>query len=816
MCRWTWTLGAGFDSTRLILGLWTGTATVAFYALSSSQTIQLAPQGVGASAVGYRVQVTGSSDWSGSLVLKSNTAPPGNVPSYVNLGYQNPSSRAEVAAGTAITQSGAFIVSVPPGDLSVTYTHTAGVVNVTVSPATAGVTNSELAEAFAAAGFETAGQDTPVTMLSASVAMLLGQSLNVTAFGAVGDGVTDDTEAIRRAVTACPDGGTVMSPGGFAYRLSSAIEVSGKTIHFDFTGCTVTQAGADRILVYDAGLTFTRAVTAVDANAHTLEMDTSDIDVGDVLKLVSDDRLEGTRPADGADESRRGQYLTVDSVDGTHVTFNENLRYAFTTNVRCAKLSGKTVTWRGGAPAYAAGTTGVHTCFDIYNAVRPSFDDVSFGYLPFIGISFKGCYEYRVVAPAFAKSLIDSPNFGHGISDWSCYGGYVENARSGHLRCVFTTNQNPIPADSDDIWAYGPSYGGHVVFGNGAGDVSTGFDTHHGCEDFTFTGGMVLGGQLRGFGVRGRRITLNHPTTFGTVNGLLVHSESGMAEVDYTEDVTINHGEFWGCTGAPVEFQRVRGAVLNQPRFHASARFNALSLIASDVRIVGGEMRADGNATADQSLILLDDASTLEWVGTPLFSIDNHTGTGARMVSFTGEGRGVFRAERIQWRSNTDIALTLFNNPSDTDAFFDVGELWFDVGPTAITRTTDDADFEAESAIRYYGSVTIPSVERDNTITDTQVLTFAFARDAHIIQVLNAAGPVSVGGFPAGKFPGQRVTLYSRTAEDITIPDGAGSNGITINNHGSASVVLTAARDNATWIWAGDTYEWRQIGEMVT
>lgn len=36
--------------------------------------------------------------------------------------------------------------------------------------------------------------------------------VNVRKFGATGDGVTDDTEAIKRAFEACPDGGTVFFP----------------------------------------------------------------------------------------------------------------------------------------------------------------------------------------------------------------------------------------------------------------------------------------------------------------------------------------------------------------------------------------------------------------------------------------------------------------------------------------------------------------------------------------------------------------------------------------------------------------------------
>lgn len=48
-----------------------------------------------------------------------------------------------------------------------------------------------------------------------------GPWLDVRAFGAVGDGVTDDTTAVQAAIDNCPNGGTVLFPGG-TYRVTGA------------------------------------------------------------------------------------------------------------------------------------------------------------------------------------------------------------------------------------------------------------------------------------------------------------------------------------------------------------------------------------------------------------------------------------------------------------------------------------------------------------------------------------------------------------------------------------------------------------------
>jgi polygalacturonase len=192
------------------------------YVASGSYVI--ASDGTGVGPVGYQVSVT-SRGWSGSVVFAQNIAPPGSVPNYVNVAYQDANTGTEFAAGVAITGTAAIIISPTVGDLIAIVTVTTGEVIINVNPATQGVTNRELRNAFVAAGYDTAGQDTTEAMLSVAVAGMLGQVLDVRAFGAKGDGVTDDTAAIQRAVTASANG-TLLFPSGYTFAITDDIEVA--------------------------------------------------------------------------------------------------------------------------------------------------------------------------------------------------------------------------------------------------------------------------------------------------------------------------------------------------------------------------------------------------------------------------------------------------------------------------------------------------------------------------------------------------------------------------------------------------------------
>lgn len=99
---------------------------------------------------------------------------------------------------------------------------------------------SDLASSSSGKGANLIGYSSPKTgSVSETVAAVLKNNVWVTSFGAIGDGVHDDTAAINLAIAALPSGGTIMFPAG-KFLHTSAINITSKIIYLVGKGRGVT------------------------------------------------------------------------------------------------------------------------------------------------------------------------------------------------------------------------------------------------------------------------------------------------------------------------------------------------------------------------------------------------------------------------------------------------------------------------------------------------------------------------------------------------------------------------------------------------
>lgn len=147
----------------------------------------------------------------------------------------------------------------------------------------------------------------------------LRESVTVEDFGAVGDGVTDDTAAIQLADSALAFGGTLKFGNGKTYLTSGAqirraghLEGNGATLILSAAGGAAGAAVlncVNRVATYSA---FTPFSTVQGESVFTIPSGVT-VAVGDVLELLSNTIRVAASPAD----YYHGQFATVESIAGS-------------------------------------------------------------------------------------------------------------------------------------------------------------------------------------------------------------------------------------------------------------------------------------------------------------------------------------------------------------------------------------------------------------------------------------------------------------------------------------------------------------------
>jgi hypothetical protein len=169
-----------------------------------------------------------------------------------------------------------------------------------------------------------------MALTKATNRMIEGASVNVKDFGAVGDGVTDDTVAIQ-AATAFKD---VHFPEG-TYIITAKININHD---IRITGHNATIQGntsSDAYFYIYGSIESELAVSAVGVDSVTV---TSSYDVGDLFIIRDDRDYSFSRHRD---YYKKGEALTVESNTGSVITTEETLSASYTdfTNLKTVKIN---------------------------------------------------------------------------------------------------------------------------------------------------------------------------------------------------------------------------------------------------------------------------------------------------------------------------------------------------------------------------------------------------------------------------------------------------------------------------------------------
>lgn len=382
-------------------------------------------------------------------------------------------------------------------------------------------------------------------------------------FGAVGDGLTDDTSAVQASVywMLAQKGRRIVDRSASTYRVTGTISGVG-TVDIDW--------GQSRFLKNRSGVVFSFNDTtplgpfylSADYAPNSVNLSVSGIPAmkaGTRVKFVSravdpHNRDQGSRPV----QDRVAEWAIVASSTGNSLVLGQPL-----TNTE--GISPVSVV--GDEPRIPAYTVDMNACLFVYadehtfsmkgGKVTFDTDDTSvqgdgivcrFYKSPVIegftlekghrnGITVAGTWGAEIKDPKISHltNNIGAGNLGYGISDqgWqtTVWGGLVEDVRHAYTTGGGNTAWPPSAVVSASL---GRTIGGQCISVHAIDCRDTSFDTHSDADNTSFINCISEKGRGYAFAARGRNINIVNPIVPSGANGIYVFTEfnSGIPDGD--------------------------------------------------------------------------------------------------------------------------------------------------------------------------------------------------------------------------------------------------------------------------------------------
>lgn len=381
----------------------------------------------------------------------------------------------------------------------------------------------------------------------------LQESVSVKDFGAVGDGVTDDTAAIQAAITASYGKRLKVLQGN--YRLTSGLTAT-EAIHLeldpesvlDFSGAPVGAALGQQIALRFSGTAPGAAVTVtanIAARATSIQLtDVAGLAADDWIVVRSDDAyISGGDPLDYT----LGHIARIRSVDsGVQITVWEASPFAYTaaSNARIAKftpLLGAKVT---GGRILCGGVGSAHSAVRFNYCDTPVCQGVQIDSAEDTGVSYANCISPQAVGNVITKST--SPggaigNAGYGIAIYGGKGGRASGNR------IFNCRHAVAGGAFNGVLSLGYEFVGNDAFACGnASALTWALDCHEPCYNWKFIGNTIEGchggAVLRGPGTVFSLNTIRDTVVGGVHVQQFANNTTGLPRITVTDNVIENTG----------------------------------------------------------------------------------------------------------------------------------------------------------------------------------------------------------------------------------------------------------------------------------
>ena len=359
----------------------------------------------------------------------------------------------------------------------------------------------------------------PLNDRVAELEKLTGGRVPVEYFGAVGDGITDDTASLTLAINS---GKPVKFAAGKNY-LTSRIVANADHIDVDATGATITMNNSTTSVIQRViGFDETVPVSSITSASEKIAVDGSSVQPvynivlgisapnnwvrGDILVIASDDGIPNVKTSGETSTERAGAFLTVISVNGTDLKVSGRIDDAMTTAIRIGKLKDiNGFKWDGGTFDFTdAAFTGNGYVFFLANGFGASIKNVTFNRVKSAAFYLRGLLAWHIdnVTVFHGVNTISTAAYGYGVANFGSQQGVLSNSHFYDLRHGYTNGGSGTVVGSGVLGYNGrPS---DNIIDNCVAESCTaaGFDSHTQGLRETFNACIVKNGEL-GIGLRG-------------------------------------------------------------------------------------------------------------------------------------------------------------------------------------------------------------------------------------------------------------------------------------------------------------------------